>query len=115
MKTGSLRTYHKIGSISIARWAGKYGAGVPTYRPLAPGPWFKSVTWERYVELYSEQLSALDPRKTFEALERIAAPHEPVLLCWELPPFVGDNHCHRRLVATWFEQRLGLTVPEIDP
>jgi hypothetical protein len=31
-----------------------------------------------------------------------------VLLCWEKP----RDACHRRLVAEWFEHRLGIEVPE---
>lgn len=33
-----------------------------------------------------------------------------VLLCYEKP----GQFCHRRLVAEWFEQELGLVVPELE-
>ena len=115
MKTGSFRTYRGEGRISIARWAGGFGKGVPSYRPLAPGPWFKSVDWPTYCRLYGEQLSKLDPRQTWDDLHRLAGDAAPVLLCWEVPPFTDANHCHRRLVAEWFEQELGEAVPEVTP
>ncbi len=45
----------------------------------------------------------------------LADPHEPVLLCWERPPFSETTWCHRRLVAAWLERELGLIVPEVEP
>jgi hypothetical protein len=51
-----------------------------------------------------------------------------VLLCWEVPPVTApqpipqagltmigrSNWCHRRLVAVWFKQTLGIDVPELE-
>lgn len=113
MKTASFFTYQGRGRISIARYAPKWTpAGFEDYSKLEPGPWFKSVTQERYVELYrAEVLSKLDPRKTFDELQELAHGAEPVLLCWEKP---GD-FCHRRLVAAWFGEKLGINVAEFIP
>jgi hypothetical protein len=60
-------------------------------------------------------------------LQAMTAPHVPVLLCWERPPFsaVDDwrrqpgehdqrNLCHRRIVSVWLRDELGLEVPEVD-
>ncbi len=52
--------------------------------------------------------------KWFEDLHRLADPHEPVLLCWERPPFSETVWCHRRMVAAWLERELGLIVPEVE-
>jgi hypothetical protein len=35
----------------------------------------------------------------YDDLVALAAPDEPVLLCWEKPPFSDANWCHRRIVA----------------
>ncbi len=117
MKTASFFTYRGPGRISIARSAPRYTpAGYESFPDLEPGPWFRSVTWDRYVELYQrEVLAKLDPKKTFDALQKLGLGAEPVLLCWEKPPFEGDNHCHRRLVADWFGEKLGINVPELIP
>lgn len=113
MKTASFFTYTGPGRISIARYAPKFTkAGYSDYSKLEPGPWFKSVTQERYVELYHrEVLSKLDPQETFDELQKLGLGAEPVLLCWEKP---GD-FCHRRLVAEWFGEKLGVDVPELVP
>jgi hypothetical protein len=56
------------------------------------------------------------------------APAEPVLLCYEVPPFTApqpiaqaglttigrQNWCHRRLVAVWFQETLGIEVAELE-
>jgi hypothetical protein len=113
MMTASFFTYKGPGRVSIARYAPKYTpAGYETYPDLEPGPWFKRVTQEKYVELYHrEVLAKLDPRKTFDELQKLGLGAEPVLLCWEKP---GD-FCHRRLVAEWFGEKLGVNVPEYVP
>jgi uncharacterized protein (DUF488 family) len=95
------------GRISIARYPPRGWIG-DAYPSLAPGPWFKSVGQQEYIRLYSEQLSKLDPRRVVKDLEDLAAPAEPVLLCWERP----HHFCHRHLVAKWLKNELGLIVLE---
>ena len=118
MKTASFFTYTGPGRVSISRFPPrKTPAGIHVYRALAPGPWFNSVSRAEYQVLYGKQLAALDPKKVHEDLLSLAGDAEPVLLCWEKPPFTVTNWCHRRLVASWFNQELGIDVPEIglDP
>jgi hypothetical protein len=113
VKTASFFTYTGPGRISIARYAPRWTpAGFEDYSKLEPGPWFKSVTQERHVELYHrEVLSKLDPRKTFDELQELGHGAEPILLCREKP----GEFCHRRLVAEWFGEKLGVNVPELLP
>ena len=97
MKTSSFRTYTGPGRISIARWAPRnHPAGFRVFRRLAPGDWAKIPTgdgrtrWidtESFLAGYDSQLAALDPQQIWDELHALAAPHEPVLLCWEVPPF----------------------------
>ena len=81
------------------------------YEPLAP-PWrllaealSGEIDEEEYTRRYREEvLSKLDP-----AAVRADLGEDAVLLCWERP----GAFCHRRLVAGWFEEKLGVSVPEV--
>lgn len=122
MKTASFFTYTGPGRISIARFPPRNTpAGFKVYRKLAPGDWFNSVEIAEYLErFHAEILAPLDPQAVWDELHRLAAPHEPVLLCWEKPPVAasevqGHDFCHRRIVAEWLEERLGQRVDEFDP
>ena len=54
---------------------------------------------------YNEVLNKLDPQKVLQDL----GPHA-ILLCYEKP---GD-FCHRRLVADWILDKIGITIPELE-
>lgn len=110
MKTGSFFTIVRPGRISIARSQPR-NYKLPEFRPLAPGKWFHSVTEAEYRVLYAEQLAQLDSQQVWDELHRIAGDHEPVICCWEKP----GEFCHRRLVAEWLEDSLGVDVPELLP
>ena len=113
MKTSDYFTYRGAGRIAISRSVPRnLSPGYRIYRPLAPGPWFKSVSYEEYREKYFHQLSELDPALVWKTLHDLADGHEPVLLCYEKEPFDSGHFCHRRMVAEWFERELGFSVPE---
>lgn len=112
MRTASFFTYQGKGRVSIARNAPR-GFVMPAYRQLAPGTWFKRTAYDEYRKLYFEQLAKLDPQKVVDDLHELAGGHEPVLLCWERLRKPGE-WCHRRMVAEWLEQSLGLAVPEYE-
>ncbi len=114
MKTASFFTYAGPGRVSIARFAPRgTPAGFRIYKTLAPGSWFNSVSKEEYERLYFDGLAQLDPKETWDRLHDLAGGAEPVLLCWEKPPFDDKNWCHRRMVAKWFQDQLGVDVPEL--
>lgn len=118
MKTASFFTYTGAGRISIARWAPpKHPPGYRIYRPLAPLRKMMPLPIAAFDPLYRKaMLGVLDARKVWDDLHRLAAPHEPVLLCWEHPPFTRGTHwCHRRHVAKWLEETLGVEVAEYEP
>ena len=113
IRTGCFFTYSGPGRISIARSVPRnIAAGYRVYRPLAPGPWFRSVSWERYEELYGAQLSTLDPRKVCDDLYQLAGTHDPILLCWERVDL--SERCHRQLAAAWLQAFLGMEVLELS-
>ena len=116
MKTASFFTYFGPGRISIARFAPRnMPAGFKVYKPLAPGPWFNSVSEQMYRELYFAQLADLDAAAVVGDLLHLAGGAEPVLLCYERVKDIaaGITYCHRHMVAEWLKAELGLDVPEI--
>jgi len=129
MMTASFFTYSGPGRVSIARAAPRGMSGFRVYRKLAPGPWFRSVPPAEYAERFmAEILTPLDPAEVVAELQMLAGDAEPVMLCWERPPFTAPddwhlregphemtNWCHRRMVAIWLRDRLGLEVPELEP
>lgn len=116
MKTASFFSYTGPGRISIARLVPRRTpAGYKIFRALAPGSWFNSVSEAEYNELF--RVDILGPlknkaRETHERLVELAGGHEPVLLCWEKPAD-ENTYCHRAIVARFFEEKLGIEVPEI--
>ena len=105
--------------MSIARTAPRrVAAGFRIYKALAPGTWLfddqASKDYATYRERYfREILGPLDPQKVWDDLHRLAGEHEPVLLCHEHLLKPGD-WCHRRMVAEWFEDKLGIAVLELQ-
>ena len=110
------------GAISIARSTPPWAGQIQYYRPLWPTAkllrWTKTLQrldqWEayheaEYVEAYHATLARLGPQTVWDDLYTLVAPHEPILLCWESP----GAFCHRRLVAEWLQQHLGVEVPEV--
>ena len=81
----------------------KYPALMPTLALLKDwkaGYLTESEYSQRY---YKETLSKLNPEKVFKDLDgKILLCHEP-----------SGNFCHRRLVAKWIKDSLGVEVPEL--
>ena len=75
------------------------------YMPLAPPRWLlKAKDPELFNREYRKQLDGLDPKEVAKELGPDA-----ILLCWES----FNVRCHRRLVAEWLEEKLGIVVPEL--
>lgn len=85
-------------SIGIPRW---YKGD----RELRLAPTRESLPWHRglFDPFYNSLLAELDPEALYAELGDNA-----VVLCWESP----NIWCHRRRVAEWFEEALGVVVPE---
>ena len=115
MRTSCFTVFQGPGRICIARYAPRgTPAGYKMFKALAPGDWFNSVPEEEYRRRYfGEILAPLDPRQVVTELEALAGGAEPVLLCWEKPPLTPKNWCHRRMVAEWLTDKLGIDVPEL--
>ena len=116
MKTASYFTFNGPGSIGISLGAPReMTIFCGFYRDLAPRREILRMPYLVYRDVYfREILGPLDPKQVVEDLQRLAGEDEPVVQCFERPPFNDDNWCHRQMVAEWFGDRLGLVVPEID-
>ena len=111
MKTASWFKYSGEGRVGISRGVPRRAVkGYRLYRKLAPGPWFNSVDAEEYHRRFlTEVLGPLDPQRTWDDLHALVAPCEPVLMCFEPDP----AGCHRRMVARWLEEALGVRIDEV--
>ncbi len=86
-------------------WTGRvYEPLAPSWRLLAAAK-SGAIDEDEYIRRYrAEILSKLDPAGVYADLGEDA-----VLLCWER----SGAFCHRRLVAEWLEEELGVLVPEV--
>jgi hypothetical protein len=89
--------------VSIARKTPEWFRG-RRYPALAPRSNMLKLGEEEYRRKYKLIIDRLDPHQVYEDLGE-----ESILLCWEPP----CQFCHRRLVAAWLEEALGVTVPEL--
>jgi len=68
----------------------------------------KLISEERFLVLYNEQLSELDPKNVLEHLNFITGNFEPVMMC-----HCGKTKfCHRHIAAQWLEDNLGVRIIE---
>lgn len=120
MQTSNFWNYTQPGRIVISRgFPRNLGEGYKLYRALNPGRWFNDPALTgnqaKFREKYFDEiLKPLNPRQVYDHLHKIVEGHEPVLLCWE-DVTKPDQWCHRRMVAEWFEDQLGVIVPEYVP
>lgn len=100
----SLTKIHSpLHSVSIARGTPKWYKG-RCYPDLMPDwEWLKA-TREEYDREFQKRLESLDPKRVIRELGENA-----VLLCW----CKHNAGCHRRLVAEWLEERLGIVISEL--
>jgi hypothetical protein len=114
VQTASWFTYLGPGRIGISRGTPRGArAGFRLFRALCPTSEMLRRKHYSQEEYDLAILANLDPQETWEELHGLAGDAEPVLLCWERPPFIAPhNLCHRRWVAEWFERTLGHRVEE---
>lgn len=122
MKTSYFQRYTGKHAVSIAVITPVWykcdtDSGKPReYKKLAPPGWLLNAFKDKngshykdeayYTEMYTKYvLSKLDPQQVYDELGENA-----VMLCWEK---AGD-FCHRRLVAKWLKEKLGIEVSEYE-
>lgn len=129
MKTSNFANNQRynLKGISISRYpATRQGFNGPEFPPLFPNAFLLKgykqgrITWPEYCEIYRTQLLCLNPSEVWHQLHQHAQafygdgirPVEPVLLCYESAKTLDTQPCHRRLVAEWFKETLGVEVLE---
>ncbi len=97
--------------VSIARF-NKFWNGDEYKRLAPPAEIIKIEDEELYTDLYYEKvLNKLSPQKVYDELGDNA-----VLLCYERWSDIKEEKtfCHRRIVAKWLEDNLGIKVEELE-
>jgi len=111
MKTSSFKTYKGDKGVAICLYPpiDWMNARFPALEPDRQTFFAKKadqIDENQYEKQYRERiLSKLDPHKIYDSLKG------QVLLCWEGP----GEFCHRRIVAKWIEENIGIEVPEWQP
>lgn len=108
MKTSNFRYYTGDNGVAICiyppiDWCGlQFPALAPT-REIFFAKKQGKINEEEYEKRYREEvLSKLDPQKIYDIFK------DNVLLCWENP----GKFCHRRIVAQWLHETIGVIVDE---
>lgn len=110
---GKMKSYPKDKGykfISIARF-NRFWKGEEFKLLAPPAEIIKIEDEELYTNLYYEKvLKKLDPQEVYNQLGDNA-----VLLCYEKWADIesGKTFCHRRIVAKWLEDNLGVKVEEL--
>lgn len=113
MKTACWFGYFGPGRIGISLGVPRVAGGFKIHKILAPIPGTLKLPYQKFVESYNGKLNGLNARNQWDICHQLAGDAEPVLLCWEKPPFRVGNWCHRRLTAEWFQRELGEVVEEM--
>lgn len=108
MKTSNFKTYK--GSMGVAiciypplDWQGEQFPSLAPDRQTFFAKKANEIDEKEYEKQYRERvLSKLNPDKIYDMFSN------KVLLCWEPP----GEFCHRRIVADWLMEELGIEVPE---
>jgi len=115
MKTSSYFTFDGPGRVGISVYAPRgLKKGYRIHKILGPSADMLKMDYPEYREIFMrDRLGVLDPQEQWDKVHELAAGAEPVMLCYESGPLTKANWCHRRLVAEWFETKLGHVVEEI--
>ena len=111
---GKVKSYPKDKGykyISIARF-NKFWTGETYPKLFPPTEIIKIENEELYTKLYYEKvLSKLAPKQVYAELGEKA-----VLLCYESWDSIKNDKafCHRRIVAKWLTENLGIKVTELE-
>jgi len=109
-----LKKNEVYGAISISLFPSKFNDVKFEYKALAPNYKIldnlknKKINQEKFIQLYKEQLSELNPKNVFEHLIILTGGFEPVLMCH----CAKTKFCHRHLVADWLEKHLEVDIKE---
>lgn len=105
----NIKKYTTLGlfPISIAISARYFNGTV--YRPLNPDKSFLNDQEIDYIPKYNQKLKKLYIKDVLKDIETLSNGKDVVLLCHES----AGTFCHRRLVAEWIQQEVGIEVKEL--
>lgn len=68
---------------------------------------------EKFEEVFTLKLAALDWEAVIAKIEELAGDRIPVLMCFEKVDdiLLGKTYCHRHLVAEWIRTFVGPAIP----
>jgi len=104
------------GAVSIALFPSNFVDVKFEYKGLAPNYKLinsfkkKKISEEKFISLYNNQLSELNPQNVLDHLESITGDHEPVIMCH----CAKTKFCHRHLAADWLEKNLKIKIEEFN-
>ena len=95
-------------TVGLPKW---WPHGLVEWRTVAPFGLLEIQDEGEFRKAYRARLHRLTPKVLAELHELVGAyaPAPIVLLCYEPP----GEFCHRRLLAEWIEQHLGMEIPEL--
>jgi hypothetical protein len=111
MKTSCFKYYTGDDGVSIciyppSDWNGLQFLALAPERQMFYAIKHGKITKEQYEKEYREKiLSKLNPHEIYKMFKN------NVLLCWE----DSSEFCHRKIVASWLYEALGVTVDEWKP
>lgn len=105
----NIKKYTSIGlfPISIALSARYFNGTI--YRPLNPDRSFLNDQETDYIQKYNQKLKILYIKDVLKDIETLSNGKDVILLCHES----AGTFCHRRLVAEWIQQEVGIEVKEL--
>jgi hypothetical protein len=107
MTTGSFRHCANLkGAVSISNGVPDFFHG-PQYKRVAPRWEMLKMPQAEYDREFNYILLRLDPKQVYNELVKLGG-EDAILLCWEKP----NAPCHRRRVAEWLEENLGIVITE---
>ena len=93
-----------------AETMGEYTALMPTWDIICKAHklGYNEESFLAYRDAYFAQLDKLNAHDVFNDLQ------DCVLVCFEssMDIYTGKKFCHRRMVAGWLEEKLGIIIPE---
>lgn len=112
MKTASWKAAGAAaGRVGISRGTPRGApAGYRMYRRIAPTREMLALPPGEFEPAYQALLDELDAAEVWSEIHALAAPHQPIILCFE----ADRRDCHRSQVAAWLERELGQVVDELE-
>lgn len=109
MYTTSQQVKQHCGVLTMRGYPAKFFYGQSIFQ-LAPRGDMLKMGEQQYDLEFNKILSKLDAKDIYKQIEALSGGRDVALLCFER----AGSPCHRRMVAEWLEQHLGIEVKEYE-